>query len=67
MDLIVIWRMDIFVPQAIKLIWLMLQNVILRIKIRVIKIREHFVILPEPKHGAILISQMINYAQHKME
>ena len=44
----------------------MLQNAILRIKIYAIKIREHFVILPEPKHGAILISQMINYAQHRM-
>ena len=37
------------------------------IRYHAIKIKVLFVILPELKLGAILISQMINYVQPKME
>jgi len=42
-------------------------NAIQLIKYHAIKIKVLHVILQGHRHGAILITQMINYAQHKME
>jgi hypothetical protein len=59
--------MDIFVPQVIKLIWLMLRNALLRIKKHAMKTMDPSVILLDLRHGAMLITQMVNCARHKME
>jgi hypothetical protein len=59
--------MDISVLQVIKLIWLMLQNVTQRIKQPAIKIWDPYAILLDRKHGAMLITQIVNYVRHKME